>query len=289
MIRTVYLDLLFLINFSMDFLCIYIAAKIMSARLNVGRSVVSAVIGGVYSCAALFIPSGYFITLLCDVGTCFLMCAIAFGRRVGLFFSSIVYFAVSMALGGFMTALFNLLNRLGFSSLEGAENSDGISVWLFLLLAIVSAAFTLAGGKFFKRNSKITKAELRISEGGREKKLTALVDSGNLLREPISGMACVVIASSAVRDLFSPELIEMVEKGGRASFEYLPDALGKRIRLVPTLTATGEKMLVGIRPHALFINFGKGEKEIDAMLVFSHFPSPQDQGAQALVPLELLN
>ncbi len=289
MVRTVYLDLLFLINFSMDFLCIYIAAKIMSARLLVARSVGAAILGGIYSCVSLFIPSGYFFTLLCDLCVCFLICAISFGRKIGLFFSSVVYFAVSMALGGFMTALFNLLNRLGFSSLEGADDTDGISVWLFLLLAVVSAVFTLWGGNFFKRSSKIKRAELRICEGSREKRLSALVDSGNLLREPISGRACVVINSASVQDFFDLELIRLSKNGGMESFESLPSSLKKRIRLIPTLTATGEKMLVGIRADRLFIDFEKGEREIDAMLVFSDFSTGQTAEAEALVPLELLN
>ena len=289
MVRTVYLDLLFLINFSMDFLCIYIAAKIMSARLFTVRSVVAAILGGIYSCLALFIPSGYFFTLLCDLFVCVLICVISFGRKIGLFFSSVVYFAVSMALGGFMTALFNLLNRLGFSSLEGADDGDGISVWLFLLLAIVSGAFTLFGGNFFKRNAKIKRVELRICEGSREKRFSALVDSGNLLREPISGRACVVVDTNAVQELFDSRLVGLMKKDGSYAIESLPLLLKKRIRLIPTLTATGEKMLVGIRADRLFIDFEKGEREIDAMLVFSDFSKGKNAEAEALVPLELLN
>lgn len=289
MVRTVYLDLLFLINFSMDFLCIYIAAKIISARLLTLRAVGASILGGIYSCGALFIPSGYFLTLLLDLCVCFVMCAIAFGRKVGLFFSSIVYFAVSMALGGFMTALFNLLNRLGFSSLEGADDGDGISVWLFLLLAAVSAVFTLMGGRFFKRNSKIKRVELCICEGGRKKRLSALVDSGNFLREPISGRACIVVDIASVGELFDKELTGIVKNGGVVDFDGIPETLKRRIRVIPTLTATSEKMLVGIRPDKLFIDFEKGEREIDAMLVFSEFSAGQNAEAEALVPLELLN
>ena len=289
MVRTVYLDLLFLINFSMDFLCIYISAKIMSARLVLTRVVVAAMLGGIYSCIALFIPSGYFFTLLCDILVCILICAVSFGRRMGLVYTSIVYFAVSMALGGFMTALFNLLNRLGFSSLEDAERGDPISVWLFLLLAVVSAAFTLGGGRFFKRNSKIRRVELRICEGAREKRLSALVDSGNLLREPISGRACVVIDLLSVEELFAPELLDVAKRGGTLSFDGLPETQRKRIRLIPTFTATGEKMLVGIRPEKIFIDLPSGEREVEAMLVFSKITSGEKKGAEALVPPELLN
>ena len=119
--RVVYADILFLINFSMDFLCLYISSKILSIKLSSIRAILSATLGGVYSVLALFLPSAYGLSFIVDVGVCLLMCLVAWGkaRKKGdLFVGAAFYFAISMALGGVMTAIFNLLNRLGFDKLE---------------------------------------------------------------------------------------------------------------------------------------------------------------------------
>ena len=288
MVKTVYVDLLFLINFSMDFLCFYLSAKIMSVRLSTLRAILAAILGGIYSGIVLFFSAGYFFSLALDLAVCFLLCAIAFGRKNGLFFSSVVFFSVSMALGGFMTALFNLFNRLGFSSLERTEDmDDGISVWLFALLALVSGVITLLGGRFFKRNAKVRKVELRITEGKRRKVFNALVDSGNLLRDPISGVACIVVDVRAARGVFDKTLLDVAAREGICAMESLAPDVAKRVRVIPSFSAAGEKMLLGLRAEGLSVICEGKEYESDALLVFTRLDGAQ--GAEALVPPELLN
>ena len=97
----VYVDLLFLINFSMDFLCFYITSRIMSTKLSSGRAVLASALGGIYSDIALFISVGTTLGVIIDLAVCALICAVAFykrkeGRR--LYLHILVYFAVSMAL-----------------------------------------------------------------------------------------------------------------------------------------------------------------------------------------------
>ena len=290
--KTVYIDLLFLINFSMDFLCFYISARIVSARFSVPRATVAAVLGGIYGGAALFIPSSTLLALVLDVAVCLVMCFVAFGKDKGrgqnILFFSLVYFSVSMALGGFMTALFNLLNRMGFSELVTNDSEgDGISVWLFALLAIASALFTLVGGRSFRRHSAIRSAEVLVRYGGNEKKLRAIVDSGNLLREPISGRACIAVDADVLSGLVPSPVIQAAHNGKIGALEGVGETFSKNVRLVPAHTATGEKLMIALRADSVMIDTGKGGYESDAYLVLSKLDAPS--GVEALVPSELLN
>ena len=287
--RIVYIDLLFLINFSMDFLCFYISARIISVKFSPLRAALAAVLGGVYSGAALFINTGPAVSVAIDILVCLLMCLVVFvGKKIGVIFATLVYFSVSMALGGFMTALFNLLNRMGLSSLPSdSTGEDGISVWLFALLAAVSAVLTLLGGRTFRRRSAAKSATVTVRCGEKEKKLSAMVDSGNLLREPISGKACIAVELEALRGLVPLEVIEAAREGDVSSLAYLDSGLAKSVRLVPTHTATGEKILIGVRADSVRIDVGRGAYESDAYLVLSRLNAPS--GTQALVPSELLN
>ena len=79
--QTVYVDLLFMINFSMDFLCFFLAAKLFGIKLAIGRALLASAIGGAYSVTALFISVTKITAFAIDVGMCALMCAICFGGR----------------------------------------------------------------------------------------------------------------------------------------------------------------------------------------------------------------
>ena len=254
------------------------------------RAVAAASLGGIYGGLALFVPSNMILAVMLDVAVCLVMCLVAFRKDTGqsILFAALVYFSVSMALGGFMTALFNLLNRMGFSELVTNESEgDGISVWLFALLAAVSALFTLIGGRSFRRRSAVRSAEISVRYGKNEKKLRAMVDSGNLLREPISGRACIAVDIDGLRGIVPDGVLLAASEEKIGALENIGRAFMKNVRLVPARTATGEKILIGIRADSVRIDAGKGEYESDAYLVLSKLDAPS--GVEALVPSELLN
>lgn len=293
--QTVYLDLLFLINFSMDFLCFYLSSKILSVPMSTGRAVAASVIGGVYADAALFLPFGNLICLACDLCACAVMCAAAYAKRGGwrdVPFYTIVYFAVSMALGGAMTAIFNLLNNAGVADMLSPEGSgDGISAWLFALIAAISAVITLLGGRFFKRRSSIRTAQIEVSYEGVTKKLDAFVDSGNLLRDPISGKPCIVVNAASLSDVFPKELLKLSDSS-RLKISSLADVSAtnaKRVRLIPSRTAGSESILLGVSADAVRIitQDRPNAYDVDAMIVISSFGKAAE-GKDALLPAELL-
>lgn len=75
---TVYADLLFLINFSMDFLCFYITATLLHRKLSLLRAIIASAFGAIYAVFALL--AGFTITLsvIFDIFVCILMCIIVF-------------------------------------------------------------------------------------------------------------------------------------------------------------------------------------------------------------------
>ena len=283
--QTVYVDLFFMINFSMDFLCFFLTSKLLSDRLSIIRTLIASAIGGVYANLALFIGVGGISEILLDIAVCALMCLVAFGKCRSLLLHTAVYIVISIVLGGFMTALFGLLNRAELP-LDGLEG-DGLSAWLLALLAAVSGALTLAGGRFFRKKSARRYTKLTLELDGRQRTLDAFCDSGNLLREPISGRACIVTDTDALKGIFPDEILKMARSGGIP--KLTPSAnLAKRIRIVPTHSATGDGILIAVRPERIFIGEGKSAREVDALIALCTLGQTAD-GAQALVPTELMN
>ena len=65
--QTLYGDVLFLVNFSMDFLTLYITALILHRSVKKRRFVLSAAIGGVYGVAACFMGGALIFRIGSDV------------------------------------------------------------------------------------------------------------------------------------------------------------------------------------------------------------------------------
>lgn len=291
----VYADLLFLINAGMDGLCLLLTGRLLHRKVRPWRGVIGAVLGGAYAVAALLLPDmGQAPSLLCDLAVCAAMCATVFGERRprwvrGLLAAAAVYFTLSMALGGVMTALYHLLNRAGvaalLSELSGG-GGDGLGSWLFLLLMLIGGAVSLWGGRLLRRSRAVRICTVSVELDGKSAALRGMVDSGNLLRDPMGGRAVICAQETVLRKILSPSLAAVM--GGKS-----PESVGlspsdaRRVRLIPAETATGEGLLYGFLPDRITIT-AEGDppgREIDAVVAVT---SIRTDGVEALIPAELV-
>ena len=268
----VYVDLLFLINFSMDFLCFYITARLLNRHFGLIRCVAGAALGGAYSVIMIFFTMNVWLGLLSDLGVCALMCLVAFGCKDKSFYEFCLctssYFGVSACLGGFMTAIYSILNKLNIP-FDQIGASDGISVWLFGLLAILSGLAAMMSGRFFKGATSSETVEVEIIYGGRRLSVRAFVDTGNMLTDPLSGRRVVIIDKSVARRILPEENIDIAVKGMVGMMKA--EDMGK-IRLIPMATAGGSAMLCAFDPEkiAIRVTGKKGKvREIETNALFA--------------------
>ncbi len=282
--QTVYIDIFFLINFSMDLLCFFLTSKLLTHPLSLKRTVIAAFLGGVYACVSLFIALRGIFSALLDILACGVMCTVAYKRKGNLkeiCQCTVVYAAVSIVLGGAMTVLFSLFNKLGLDRMLGTEeDADGISVWLFAILAAVSGGLALFGGAFFKRKSARTEGEIEICYGNKNTRFKAFCDSGNLLVEPISAKPCIVVEKSEMERILPCDMAKTIKSG---KTEELSTEEIKRIRIIPTGTVGGSSLLYAVRVDEIRINMGKGWSIVDALVAFGEI-GKNAYGAKALIP-----
>lgn len=293
--QTVYIDVFFLINFSMDFLGLFLANKLLGRRESLLRLFFAAAFGGLYACFSLifsFDSISPLLSFLFDAISCLAIAFIAsFHKRAksGFLSFALVFGAVSILLGGAMTALFYAFNRLGLDKVFGDtqnQSDDGISVWIFVIFASVSALITVFSGKFFKKKALRQSGVIEIEYRKRKIKLDCVCDSGNLLREPISQLPCILVEIEAAQSIFSKEFCAYIKDGKLEQSSILSFVEASRIRMIPAQSASGESLLVGIRPDVIRIDMGGGMTEVCAYIVFSKDKIIAN-GAKALVPSEL--
>lgn len=289
--QTVYVDLFFLINFSMDFLCFFITSKILQGPVRFWRMTLASVIGGIYAGVALFLPISGATAIAADLLACAAICLITYGKkgeRRSLPVYVLVYCAVSMTLGGFMTAFFNLLKKTQWIGSAEPIEGDGISVWIFAALAGISGVLTLLGGKFFSRKGAGKRTNVSLSYGGKRISLYGMTDTGNLLREPIGGKPCLLADTEALRPILPEEILRAARTGGAAALDRVGEAHAKNIRIVPAKTASGGGILLAVRMEKITVSGEKGEREIDAMVALADLGTSAG-GYRILLPAELVS
>ena len=291
MANEVYADLLFLVNFSMDFLGFYLTARLLHRPLSLWRGMLASALGGVYAVVVLFLTVGEVPAFLIDLCVCFCLCAVAMlGRREGIracLRLGSLYLLISVLLGGAMTLLYSQLNRI--PGLTDRVEEDGLSAWLFLGMAVASAVMTALWGRGFRRAASRREVELIVEHGGQCVQMRAFCDSGNLLRDPISAKPVIAVRAERMRGLVPPALCGAAH--GRALSEVvltMPDEARKNFRLIPAQTAAGEGLLVAFLPDRVCVREDgkKEEREVSALVALAKLN--EKAGIEALLPGELM-
>ena len=109
--QTIYIDILFAINFSMDFLAIYITSYLLKLKFKTFKAVIAAILGALYSAFTVILRTDSIILALFFA---YFMCYIAFEKRnlKNSIYNFIAYIAVNFLIGGGMTAVFSVFNKL---------------------------------------------------------------------------------------------------------------------------------------------------------------------------------
>ena len=286
--QIVYGDLLFLINFSMDFLCLFLVARLMSRPFSLLRGAVASALGGLYAVATVFVAVTGLTEILIHLGVCLLMCLVTFAGKnespASILILAAAFLLASLLLGGIMTAIFNLLNSA--SPPNDLSESHQMPLWLFAAVAAVSSAAAWIGGRFLRTKSQTECADLEIRLGRRRTVLRAMCDSGNLLRDSVSGKPVIVADRRHAVNLL-PADCQRISDWDTGAIAALPPSVASRIRIIPIGTAGNQGSLLALRPDSIVIRTAGRSRTADALIGFTDIKNAPD-GISAIIPPELV-
>ena len=204
----VYVDALFLLNGLVDYLLLLAAARIAGEPLCRVRFGLAAVLGGCYA-VALFLPGlGFLEQWPCRLAAAALMLLVAYGRSKCLMRQAIIFFALTCALGGGIVFLKLFWGNSQQNALAGRVGIyEPVDVKTILLSSAfcyvcLSTVFQRAG-KHLAATGELVSARLHLED--RSLELTALVDTGNRLTDPVSGQMVMVAEGNVLAPLFPKE------------------------------------------------------------------------------------
>lgn len=249
--HVVYADILFLINFAVNYLLLLATAKISAVYVGRIKIALGALIGGAYSIAALLIAQSLLQNMAFKIGAALLMLLVCFGRERGLLRITIIFFAVSAAFGGIVFAV---------SLAGGGGSADVIApVSLGVLVPSVAVSYAVLTLVFKRlgRRRAAGYASIVIEHGGRKTEVNSLVDTGNSLTDPISGKTVIIAERGAILSLFDSKITDILIEKAENPAEIIEklSQYGLMFRLLPYSAVGLERgMLLAFKPDKVIIN-----------------------------------
>ena len=170
----VYLDLVMVLNFLVDFLLLLGTNRLSGFPAGAWRCAEAALLGAVYSGACLLPGFRFLGSFLWRAVSLCLMGVMAFGCDRSALKRGGVFLLLSMSMGG-----------IALSLGRGDLLSLVLCALLCLLLSLVSFGGQIGGREY---------VPLQITCDGRSAGMIALKDTGNTLRDPVTGEQVLVIS-----------------------------------------------------------------------------------------------
>lgn len=229
----VYADQVFFVNAAVNWLLLGTAVSLTGAGTRPWRLALAAVFGGLYALAALLPGLGWLGRLPAGTLAYLALCLMAFGRRGRAWKSWLWFFGVCCGFAGLVMAAAALL---GLPVLWGGGRVwYRVTGWLLLLLAAALRVGTrLSLDRFaLHRGRELPRLELEL--GPRRLGCAALRDTGNTLRDPMTGEK-VPVARWQLAARLLPELgltREQFQDPAALAERLARECPGLRPRLIP--------------------------------------------------------
>lgn len=218
----VYLDMVFFLNFIVDFLLLLGTNRLTGFPSGYLRCAVASLLGGVYAASCLLPGFSFLGSALWRLVCLVLMGILAFGWNKSALSRCCAFFLLSMALGGIAQS-------------AGREESRSLLLSAGLLLALCWLGFGNGTGNQEYRLLKLTWKDRTVS-------MLALQDTGNTLRDPVSGESVVIISPEAAYRLTGLTRTEL-----SSPLETISGHPMLGLRLIPYRAVGAGGMLLGMR------------------------------------------
>ena len=280
--KTLYVDVYFLINFTVDVLALYFASVFSKCPTKVHRLIFSSLLGAFYAIFATVCITNEKIGLIFSAAVLVIMVYIS-SKGVSIYRKlkfSIAFFLFQILIGGLVYYGYCILDRLledfEYSSV-GGENKNLLILSLIILLAIgfLKLVISFLGSVRSEKNAKISVNYLK-----KEVCFDALVDTGNLAVDPLDKTPVMLVNSKLFEMIFGFEV-------RKENVEAYDSEIKKRIRIIPASFGGNKKILYGVKPDSAYVITKKRKEKISVIIVVNNEENDFG-GYDALIPFAAL-
>lgn len=284
---TLYVDIIFLENLIMNSIIILATGIILKNTQRIWRNLVSSGIGAIY--AILIYTSNFKIysNIILKVILSVVIVYIAFKpANIRSFLKHIIiFYLTSFTFGGVAFAL------LYFVRPQDILFQNGVLIGTYPIKMILAGGilgFIIITFAFKNIKGKLTRKDMMCTVIIGNTRITAIVDTGNLLKDPITKMPVLIVEMEMLKGIF-PEIIlenatDIVNGKEIELGEY-----SSKLRVIPYKSIGKENgLLLGIKAKNIRIVYQDIEKAHDVIIGIYTGTLSKNNKYSAIVGLELL-
>lgn len=254
----IYLDIVLLENFIMNYMILFSTAIISKSKINYWKIGVASLLAGLYSILNYLWNLGNTQSLLVKFLISIMIVLIGFDSRKlkTVFKQLILFYLVSFTFGGISFMLLFLINPANVVFENG------------LLVGTYPVKVTIVGGmigfaviavvSYLIRDRMKTKSmlcDLEIFYKGKYQKLKTMIDTGNLLKEPISQTDVIIVEKNSLRGMISDDILDNLENILQGKWlNSKEDIYSYKFKIIPFSSLGNENgLLIGFKPDYIKI------------------------------------
>lgn len=292
---TIYLDIVLLENLCMNYIILFATGYVLKVKRKHWRLITSSILGGIYSILAYMEILGLYSNIIIKIIISIVMIYIAYIPKnlKTLLKILIVFYLTTVAFGGCAFAL------LYFIKPEEILMRNGVLIGMYPLKITILGGivgFIILNISFYiiktKINQKNIFCEITIYIDKKYKKITALVDTGNMLKEPITNFPVIIVEKDELKELISDKVISNLDNiiEGNISNELYEEENINKLRVIPFKSLGKENgLLLGIKADKVYIQKEDSEKVVDDVVIGIYkFKFSKKNLYSALIGLDLI-
>lgn len=246
-----YLDIIFIENTLMNYVILLTTGIICKAKIKQTRILIASTLGSIYTISYYITKFSIYLSIFGKVMLSFCMIYIAFKTLTVKEFlkKMIIFYLVSFAFGGCAFTILYYLDSKNIvlinGKIIGLYSIKATIIGGIIGFIIINIAFRIVKHRL---NVDDIFCNIKISINGREKRLKAMIDTGNFLKDPITNNSVIVVEKESLIDIVPAEILDNTKKIINGEYEiknveYLP-----KLRILP-FSSLGKSngILLGIK------------------------------------------
>jgi stage II sporulation protein GA (sporulation sigma-E factor processing peptidase) len=276
----------------MNYIVLFATTIIVKSKVRIIGTLVSAILGSIYAVTVYVTKSEIYSNTVLKVGLSVIMCYIAFvPKNLKMFFKYLlIFYLTSFTFGGVAFGLIYFIKPQNIFSNNGILIGQyPIKIILaggFIGFIIIILGFKIIKGKLSKKDIM---CNLKITIEDKNTFVKAIIDTGNFLKEPITGLPVVVVEKEKLYEIVPENILDNLKKiilGEDANVgEYI-----SKIRLIPFNSLGKENgLLIGIKADNICIDYDEKDIHIKNVIIGIYDGTlSKTKKYQALIGLEFL-
>lgn len=294
---TIYIDVVLIENLIMNFIILLATGLILKEKIKNVRLLLASLLGAIYSVVSYMSILEIYASIILKIILSIVMIYIAFNPQTikKMWKDILLFYLTSFVFGGAAFALIyivkpqDILMRNGL--FLGTYPLKTIILGAIIAFIIIMTAFTVVKSKITKKDMF---CEVEIQLNGKKIETTAMIDTGNLLKEPITNTPVIVMEHTLLYDCIPRDILNHLDELLGGDFNNIPEEVKEKyitkLKFIP-FSSLGKQngMLLGIKADGMKIKDREKEEEKKNIIIGIYNKSLTKRGEyRALMGIELL-